>query len=384
MPGTNILYLIGSLQYGGAQSQLFELVSHLDRSRFTPTIGTLSETVGLAPDFSSIGVTIESFARRGKYDPLPVLRLARFLRAHRIDIIHTWLPSAGIVGRLAVAMSGRRVRIVHAERGFSDPGRAARGLLRRVLGGVARKRMAAVITNSHHLSDTLADQGRYPGVPIEVIPNGFTPHRFDRANADSRARIRTELGVGERDLLVGTVANLVPAKNHEMFLKVVARVSGTRSDVHFLVVGDDVTNSGALQDYRASMTQRFTEASERFHFHWLSYRNDVGEILDALDVFLLTSTSESFPNALFEAMAAEVPIISTAVGDVPRWVTDDYGRLVPAGDERAMSAALLEVLDDLASARMTAKRARALVEDQLSVRNMVETTQSLYARVMSV
>jgi glycosyltransferase involved in cell wall biosynthesis len=166
------------------------------------------------------------------------------------------------------------------------------------------------------------------------------------------------------------VANLRREKGHDLLLDAAPLVLAARPDVRFTIVGD-----GPLRpSVEADAVRRGLARS----FDFLGARTDVPDLLAGSGVFVLPSRSEASPNALMEAMAAGLPIVATAVGDVPEMiVTDRTGILVPSEDSAALAAAILSVVADPVRACALGAAARTAVS-RFGFEPMVAAYEQLY------
>jgi glycosyltransferase involved in cell wall biosynthesis len=165
---------------------------------------------------------------------------------------------------------------------------------------------------------------------LRVIPNGVAPLAV--ATAAERTAARAALGLGE-GFLVTTVGRLAPEKNFPMLIDAFARATAGDPTARLVFVGDG--------SERAALEQQAAAAGVAERVHFLGWRKDVGALLPAFDLFVLSSFSEGLPMSMLEAMSAGVPIVSTAVGDIPEVITDgETGRLVPGKDTGALATAI--------------------------------------------
>jgi glycosyltransferase involved in cell wall biosynthesis len=170
---------------------------------------------------------------------------------------------------------------------------------------------------------------------VDVIYNGIDLETFDRTCAD-RDSARRDMGVGPNDLVVIQVARLDYLKDHLTALRALERVAAQRREVRLVLVGEGPER----EKIEAEIRQR--RLSE--HVRSLGLRSDVGRLISAADVFLLTSISEGIPLTVIEAMGAELPVVSTRVGGVSEIVLEGQtGLLAPAGDDCALAEHILSL-----------------------------------------
>jgi len=179
----------------------------------------------------------------------------------------------------------------------------------------------------------------------------------------------SDLGIDESDKVVGILAVLRPEKDHATFLRAARLVVDRVPDAKFLVVGD-----GPM---RPEIERLIRELGLDDHVVLTGSRSDVPDLLRAMDVFVLSSsTVECFPNALLEAMAAGRPAVCTAVGGVPEMIEDTVtGYLVPVHDPGALADRLVHILSDSELAHRMGEAARARVEALFSLRANVSATE---------
>jgi glycosyltransferase involved in cell wall biosynthesis len=194
--------------------------------------------------------------------------------------------------------------------------------------------------------------------------------------AEWRAAIRRSLGVSAEPL-VGMVARYHPVKGHPYFISSAASLVARRLPCMFVLVGPGCDgNNAELRRLleRHGLTERTLLLGER---------SDMEHVVNALDVLVCASVSESFPNAVGEAMACGVPCIVTDVGDCA-YLVGDTGWVVPAADIGAMSAAMATAVDSVRAAESTrGARARERIHDHFSLGRIIEKYRDLYVEVLA-
>jgi len=363
MKPVRILFLIPRLVVGGAERQLLVLASQLDRRRFAAMVGALAEGGGLWPAFAAAKLPLKVFRRAWPQDPRPIMEIAVCCRAHRIDIVHSFLFLDGFYGRLAAALAGG-VRTVASARGVEyTPGSLRAGVDR----ALARL-TTALVANSEWMRRRLTAEG-FPQRVLLVIPNGADVAHFRPGAVPPEPRLRE---VGE---VVGSVGRLVPVKDYETFLRACALVARERPQTRFLIVGDGPERE-RLETLAVSLGLR-----ERLILP--GEVTDVRPFLAGMSVFALASRSESLPGALLEAMAFGLPCVATRVGGVPEAATDGCNALLvsPAQPE-ALAAAILRLLNDGALRAQLGRAARESVCTRFSLAAMVQSYEALYERLV--
>jgi glycosyltransferase involved in cell wall biosynthesis len=306
------------------------------------------------------------------------LQVGRAARGQAADIVHANSIRAGIV--LAPARVGGAAKIVHV-RDCLPPGAVSRATLR-LIGATA----STVVANSRYTAASV--QALAPNARLEVVHNAVDPARWDPARID-RERSRAALGdAGRRGLLLGVVAQLSPWKGQDTAIEALKILCARGVDAHLLLIGSAKFVASATrfdnEAYVARLRALVAEAGLEGRVSWLGEREDVPELIRALDVLLLPSWEEPFGRALIEAMALGVPVVSTDVGGPPEIVEDGReGYLVSPRDPHAWAAAVMRIAErpELASAMGRAGRLR--VKRSFTVERHVEEMLAVYARALS-
>jgi glycosyltransferase involved in cell wall biosynthesis len=208
------------------------------------------------------------------------------------------------------------------------------------------------------------------------LGNGVDLQRFDpsRWTAADRARVRAELAVADDQVVVGVVARLVGEKGYPELFDAMSRLD--RGRYVLVCVGDEDP------DKADALPAPLIDAARASGTHFLGHREDVDELYNAMDLFVLPSHREGFPRAAMEAAASGVPVIATDVRGCRQVVEHDVtGLLVPVRDADAIACAIRQLgNDDALRARMSvAGRARA--EAQFDERAVVTRVLETYAEV---
>jgi sugar transferase (PEP-CTERM/EpsH1 system associated) len=382
-----VFHFITELSTGGAQFALYRLLSGLDRDVFTLRVACLYHGDGsVAQRIRALDIPVTDLRMTTKWRWDAFARLYRLLRREKPDILHTWLFHANIPGRVLGRLAGVP-RIISSERTMEMESRPRRWLNR--LTSPLPDRVTCV---SQSVARFAAHTIGLPSEKLVVIPNGIPISQF--TNLPTSARARAALCLPLHTPLIGTVSRAHPVKGLDVLLEAFARLLHSPTDAQqisnltnirpfvsspladLLIVGDG-PQLGALQAQAVGLG-----LGERVHF--LGSRNDVPQVLAALDVFVLPSLHEGMPNAILEAMAAGLPVVATAVGGAPEVVVDGVsGLIVPPRDPLALADALSRLLDDAALRDRMGAAGRQRVEENFSQARMVRETERLYQELMS-
>lgn len=368
-----VLHVLLSLEPGGLENGVVNVINRLDRDRFASSVCCLKHAGEFARRIEDPRVDIHELHWRGGNDPRLALRLAGLLRRTRPDIVHTRNAEPFFYG-FAGAKLARAQALVHSEHGRKFDDRPARFAVQRWMS----RHTDAIFAVSGQLKSDLVRHIGIPEAAVEVLHNGVDLSRFDtaaRASASAPARpreaLRREWGVPDGALVVGSVGRLVAVKNYALLLRAVAS-SGL--DLHLVLAGEGPE--------RPALTALAASLGIASRVHLLGHSNDVDRVLGAFDVFVLPSFSEGMSNTLLEAMAAGVPPVASDVGGNGEIVRDGVdGRLFPSDDEPALRACLVALCRGDAERARLAAAARERVLSSFDIRQMIERYEQLYERV---
>jgi glycosyltransferase involved in cell wall biosynthesis len=351
-----VMFVITSMPVGGAETLLVNLVRRLDSDRFLPEVCCLKAPGPLGEELAH-EFPVHSHLLCCKYDVRVLQRLRDLFVTRHIDaVVAVGAGDKMFWGRLAARWAGAPV-ILSAIHSTGWPDQI--NWLNRRLTWLTDAFIAVAAPHGMHL----VEKEGFPRCKVRVIPNGVDVERF-RPRPESRAAVRTALGIPHEAPVCGIVAALRPEKNHELFLHAAAEVRKKHADSRFLIIGDG-PRRGELEQLAAELN--LTGAT-----HFLGSRGDVEALLPAMDVFALTSHNEANPVSILEAMACGVPVVASHVGSVSESVEHEVsGYLVAPGAVNEHSARWLELLGDESLRRSMGVAARNRVVERWSLEAMV-------------
>jgi len=363
-----VVHVIAQIGVGGAEKQLRELVVHSNADLVNHQVLYYSDSLD-TEEFKFYNEAGISLARvpRDKHHPFRFLRdLAAAIRHRRPDIVHCWLTGASFWGRLAALRAGVR-RIVVAFRAAE----VEQALALRTLEWLTKQRVCH-LANSRGCANSVAKTLRLPPERFRVIPNGIDIRRF--SPRDDRDQLLRELGLSNDHKLVVSVGRLTAAKNYPMLLRIAQRSKG-RLPVRFLIVGHG--------ERETELRAMANDLGVTDIVYFLGLRHDVARILKAADIFCFCSLREGFPNALLEAMATGLPIVTTCFAGADELIEDGAnGRLIRMNDDAVGYDAIKAYLDDPSLAQRMANNARRTAGERFSMERMVNSTTALYAELL--
>ncbi|MGA5703661.1 glycosyltransferase [Peterkaempfera bronchialis] len=299
-----VLQVITGLAAGGAEQQLRLLLRHLpDHHRCE--VAVLTEPGTVAAGIRADGTPVHHLAMRGNRDPAAVPRLTGLIRRGGYDLVHTHLYRACLYGRLAARLAGVRA-IVATEHSLLDgriEGRPTTPAVRALY--LAAERLGSTtVAVSAEVEGRLAAWG-VPPHRLHLLPNGIDAARHTRPTASRaalRQTLRAELGLPQQAHVVGGVGRLVPGKRFQVLVDALALLTARRAarEPWLLLVGDGPE--------RAALQRRARLAGVGHRTVLTGERDDVPDLLTAMDVLAAPSTRETFGLAVLEGLAAGLPV----------------------------------------------------------------------------
>lgn len=360
-----VLHVISSWGVGGAQRQLAELAQHYPADSFTPDVFVLSGDGDFATQHLR-GHHLRIIASQSwPYLSLTMLEVARLCRREQYDVVHTWLFKGNVVGVSGARLAGIN-RVISSVRNLSLWKRIwDHRPWFRVADTLASRASDVVTVNGSSLVPDHAGWAHIRQSRIVVVPNGLSLDGLDLDRVQARQQLRDSLGLAHDTQIVGTVGRLAPEKDHAMLLD--AWFAAAPQKAHLVIVGD-----GQL---RFELQARIRETGAPITL--LGASNRARQIMAGLDLFVLPSRIEGFPNVLLEAAMLGVPVLTTDVGAARDMVLSDED-LVPVSNARQFAARLTEHLTNPEPPRRRAAIRREFVRQTFTITRMVDRWLALY------
>jgi L-malate glycosyltransferase len=366
-----VCQLVHGLPIGGAEVLVDRMVRRLRHER--PCIIACLDQVGeLGERLSRDGIRVVNLQRRPGFDWRCVRRLSRLVADEQVRVIHAhqYTPFAYA---LATRVFCRRPPVLFTEHGRFHPDYPS--WKRKWFNRLLSDRHDRFVAVGDAVRQALIDKEGLPPARVEVVYNGVDLPCAD-GDSHTRAEVRHELKVADDECLVVQVARLDTIKDHKTAIRAVALALRQAPRVRLLIVGD-----GPEQ---AAIEREIADHSLHAQVTMLGLRRDVPRLLAAADVFLLTSLSEGIPVTIIEAMAAGVPVVSTAVGGVPELIEDGVtGLLAPAGDAPRLADALVRLATDPHARATLAEQAKSRASKEFSEQTMIDHYDRIYGEMLA-
>ncbi len=373
-----VLHIITDLDVGGAERILAALIGPLGQAGFESTVLSLMRGGALAPVLREEGVTVHELGMKpGLPYPRALLRMARLIRAEQPDLVQTWMYHADLLGGLAARVVGGIPIVWGLHNTDLDPRhtkRATRWVVQ-ACAALSRRLPTRIVSCSDAGVSIHVRQG-YAAERFVSIPNGFDTTAL-HPHPPYRTAVRAELGLAEDAILVGKVARFDPQKDHQNFVSAVGQLAGQHPNLHCVLVGKGCERNNE------TLAHWIDETGFAERFHLLGLRSDVGRLLAALDLMVLSSAfGEAFPLVIGEAMSCGVPCVATDVGDAAR-IIGGTGRVVAPHDAAAVAGAMQALLVlSTAEREALGAAARSRILEQFSLPAVAARYAALYGELI--
>jgi glycosyltransferase involved in cell wall biosynthesis len=370
-----IIYVLGSLRDGGTERQVLELLRHLDRNLFEPSLilmegSNVERARNLVEHCFVLGVPQGGNSRwlsRSASMAKAVMRAQAHMKRLRSDIVHAFLPGPSILGGLAARLAHVPL-IIGSRRSLPSQYRAGR----RTAGwaDTAAFRLAHFnLGNSIAVTEEMIRVAGCPTSKCATLHNGVDLQRF---HPDVSSTIRQHMGWTQDEIVFGQIANFRPGKRHADFVEMSAILAPKHPRARFILAGADYGT-------QPSIARQIEARGLGSKIKVLNGGPSPEEVFAALDVYVCTSEAEGFSNVILEAMACAKPVIATAVGGNPEAVRNEHsGFLVRVGDIGALSQRAETLLEDASLRKRMGTQGRQLAETEFSLTAMVTFQQAMY------
>ncbi len=372
----HVAHIISGLLHGGAETVLHRLVTASEPGIRHTVISMRGEGV-FGPRLREAGIEVLTLEMQGVTGTVRgLLRLYRVLRARRPDVVQTWMYHADLIGGLVARLAGIRavawgIRNSGVDLGESSrSSRATAWLCARVSGWIP----AVIVACARKAADVHVGWG-YRADRMLVAPNGYDIEVW-RPDAGDRARLRAEWGVEDGVPLLGSIARWNPLKDHANLFAALALCVRRHPDLRCVLAGLGMSRDNAPM---MAMARHYGLLD---HLVFLGRRDDVPALMRALDVHVLSSRAEGFPNVVAEAMASGVACVATDVGDAAL-IVGEHGWIAPPRDPVALAEAIERAIEATRApdAARRLEAARESVAARYGLRAMARRYATIWRRL---
>jgi glycosyltransferase involved in cell wall biosynthesis len=380
--GLRILFLGTQMEVAGAQKMLLSQAKWFQQRGYQVQAVFFYDKQGLANDWQAKHnfpiIELGAWRYKGFF-------LANYLRAfwgmmrlwslmwRNVDVMESYTPHSNVLGMLAAKLAGVPIRIA-THHGYIE---ASSNLLARVHGWMINAGFASrMVAVSGQVRDFALEKESVKPERILVIENGIDDPIQRILSKQERDELRTEIGVSKDEMLCLTTGRLTIQKGHTILLKAIAQHSKQFENVLFAFAGDGLQRKNLENEIRNLGIEK--------HIHFLGIRNDIGNLLQAADLFVQPSLWEGLSLAMLEALFAQSTVLATKVEGVVDVITDgETGILVEAGNPAALGEAIVRLLDDAKLRKKLARNGQAHARRHYSIDRMCEEYEALIQELAS-
>jgi glycosyltransferase involved in cell wall biosynthesis len=377
MPTLRVVHIISGLGQGGAETVLYRLVTST-QSQAHHVVISLGDQDVFGPRLREAGITVHCLNMNRSVPQLlrGLWKLPGLIRQLQPDVVQTWMYNADFIGGLTARLAG--VRAVAWGIRNSGANLASGSRLARILSWVCARlscQVPGVIVACASNAAQRHQRWGYCADRMLVIPNGYDLNQW-QPDTTQRAQARALWGVSEDTPVIGCVARWNPLKDHATLLQALALSVKATPKLRCVLVGQ------GMDDGNAELMALIQRYHLREHILLMGRRDDVPALMNGLDLYVLSSRAEGFPNVVAEAMATGVPCVVTDVGDAAAMV-GDTGWVVPPENPPELAHALDSALAGVGTAHYNdrAQRARSKVQSLYSVQAMGQSYLAVWRRL---
>ncbi len=333
-----ILHIISGLRRGGAESILYRLCQHDKENRHVIISLTDSQDDGMIHNKNNVSVHKLNFSNR-KINLFELFKLYKHIKKIKPDIVQTWMIHADMIGGIVARLAGVNnifwsVHYTNLVKGKSKRLTILLTKINAFLSYFIPKKIIYCAEKSKEVQESLGFK-KTKGV---VIQNGYDVESFVQ-NTSLGLKFRNELDIHPEAFVIGHVGSYHPLKDQANLVEALTLLDQRGFNFYAAFAGDNLDNNNS---YLVSLLKN-KGLSNRVHL--LGRRNDIISIMNGIDLFILSSESEAFPNVLNEAMACGTPCVSTDVGDASI-ILGDTGWIVPSKDSESLYSSVIKAAQE--------------------------------------
>jgi glycosyltransferase involved in cell wall biosynthesis len=363
-----VLHAITTINRGGAENHLFALVQEQVTRGLLVEVAYLKGDGYWASALENLGVRVYNLGLHRYGDPAPIFRLRDVVRRTSPDVIHAHMPPAELYVRVAL-IGFRRIPLVitkHNDEPFY------RGVGHSLMGGWVASRAARIIAISEAVRRYVIGPSLHCSPEkTTTVHYGLDAEPYEVVTAREAAAVRAQWSVAPSELLIGTLARMVPQKALHILIEAF-RIFTLHEQTRAKLV---LVGAGPLE---SDLRQQVERSGIADRVIWAGRRNDVPAVMTAIDIFALSSTYEGFGLVLLEAMAAKKPIVASRVSAIPEVVEDERtGLLVEPGRPELLAEAL-RILQDPGRREQLGKAGYQRLKTRFGLQQMADRVFEIY------
>lgn len=373
----NVLFVLLQMDImGGSENLVYNIVRKMDRNLFDPSIACFFGSNPLE-SFRNLEVPLYHIPKTRRFDLSSMQLIDYLVRDHHVDIINAHHFMSFIYSFYGSKIKNK-CKLIYTEHSSWEISnlkwrwkQLATPLLRYV---------DYCVGVGQEVTSSLQQAFRVNETKTCTILNGIDVDEF--IDLQPNIKLKKQLGLRDKDIVVGIIANLKKVKNHILLVKAFSNIVRYKKNLKLLIIGSSI--AGDSDNTEPEIRNFISKAGLEEHFIFVGYRNDIPDILSVIDIYCLTSLKEGMPLSLIEAMAAGKPTIGTYVEGIRDVIVPDKsGFLVPLGDVQALTGSLQILIDDPQLRQRFGKYGQSLASEYYSFQRCLNEYQNLFLAVMN-
>ena len=360
-----VLHINAGEVWSGIEQRIFS-ISRLLNSKQFKIILAVSPSSSLYKKAGSYNIPLLSLKiSKWKFNPVAIWKLSRFLKTHKVDILHTHRSSDHWIGVLAVRLFGlsSQCKIIRTRHNFT---KIRNNYINNKLYKESTDRIIAV---AEVIKRRLIDENNISENKIITIHSSIDTEKF-KGVFDEKA-IRKEFRIAPDTIVLGMIGRLRKHKDYPNMFAALKIIIEKFKNIKLLIVGD-----GILELQLKNMVQKMELSN---HVIFAGKREDILEILSGIDIFALSSSVEGSPAVIKEALIMEKPVISTNAGGIPEIIQNGItGVLVSSHNPEALAEAVLNIINNRDKALEMARKGKQVIINEFSETRLAELTAEVY------
>ncbi len=370
-----VLHIITGLDDGGAEAVLFRLCK-LDK-KYQHIVISLQAKQKYESLLKKLNISVHTLNfSNSSINFFGLFKLFKLIRQIKPDVVQTWMPHADLIGGVLARIAGIKKIFWGVHHANLIKGKINRLVimivrLNALLSNLVPTKIIYCAEKSREVQESIGFK-KSKGV---VVHNGYDTNSFFQDSSLDHI-IRNELGIPDETFLIGHVGNYHPLKDQETLIKSLRYLDQKSINFNAILVGNK------LEPSNKNLVTLINENGLTERIHLLGIRNDITTIMNGIDIFMLSSISEAFPNVLNEAMACETPCVTTNVGDAAL-IVGDTGWVVSPQDSKALAKATIEAHEEKKfhneSWEQRKKACRKRILENYSLEKMIKKYKDVWA-----
>lgn len=374
MKKSKVVHIITGLGDGGAEGVLSRLCHYAQG--IDHVVISLTDEGKYGAILRDANITVYCLALKvTRPSPLKYIKLIQLIRSEAPDVVQTWMYHADLLGGIAAKIAGVKRVFWGVRMSSLDPVESSRitHCIVRICAFLSRWVPEKIICCAEQAMVVHSQIG-YMKNKLQVISNGYDLSRF-KPDHPVGMNIRKELDISSEEFIIGMVGRFDPLKDHNNLMQALAYVTESKIQFRCVLVGNGMTHSNTI------LVNWISEQALQDKVILLGQRKDIADIMNCLDLHVLSSKSEGFPNVIAEAMACGVPCVSTQVGDALQ-IIGNQESVCPAGDPKGLAKLIIFMANEWQQNKLGWQKRKNMsvkrIHDNFSVETMADAYVSIW------